>query len=159
MKRSASILFAVLATGGVALGQGVAPADVLYDSYGAVEVSLSGQAGSAEAGEKVMTTRGKGNCIACHQVDALADYPFHGNVGPPLNGVADRYTEADMRGIVANAKLTFEGTVMPAFFKNSGYVRPGIAYTGKAAGPDDLFPILTAQEVEDVVAYLLTLSE
>lgn len=159
MKRSVSILVAALVTGGIALGQGIAPADVSYDEYGAIAVSLSGQAGSVEAGEKIMTTRGKGNCIACHQVTALEEHPFHGEVGPPLNGVADRYTQADLRGIVANAKMTFEGSVMPAFFKNSGYVRPGIAYTGKAAGPDDLFPILTAQEVEDVVAYLLTLSE
>ena len=159
MKRSVSILIAVLATGGIALGQGMSPADVSYDEYGAVEVSLSGQPGNAEAGEKIMTTRGKGNCIACHQVDALAEYPFHGEVGPPLNGVAGRYTEADLRGIVANAKMTFEGSIMPAFFKDSGYIRPGIAYTGKAAGPGDLFPILTAQEIEDVVAYLLTLKE
>ncbi|MCF6302238.1 MAG: sulfur oxidation c-type cytochrome SoxX [Devosiaceae bacterium] len=159
MKRSALFLIATLVTGGVALGQAIAPADVSYDEYGAIAVSLSGQAGDADAGEVIMTTRGKGNCIACHQVTALEAHPFHGEVGPPLNGVADRYTEADLRGIVADAKMTFEGSVMPSFYKDSGYIRPGIGFTGKAAGPDDLQSLLTAQEIEDVVAYLLTLSE
>jgi sulfur-oxidizing protein SoxX len=47
---------------------------------------------------------------------------------------------------------------MPSFYKNSDYVRPGNAYTGKAAGAD-LPPLLTAQQVEDVVAYLMTLKD
>ncbi len=159
MRHSTPILFAVLAMTGVAVGQGIVPADVSFTTEGAVETSLTGQAGDAINGRVVMTTRGKGNCIACHEVSALKDFPFHGEVGPSLDGVAGHYSEADFRGIVSNAKMTFEGTVMPSFFKNSGYIRPGLGYTGKAAAPEDLQPILTAQEVEDVVAYLLTLTE
>ena len=105
-----------------------------------------------------MTSRGKGNCIACHQVEALSDAPFHGEVGPPLDWVGDYRSAAELRGIVANAKMTFEGSVMPAFYKTSGFIRPGDAYTGKAA-PDDLAPILTAQEIEDIVAFLQTLKD
>ena len=63
-----------------------------------------------------------------------------------------------MRGIVANAKMMFEGSLMPSFYKTEGFTRPGNAYTGKAA--DDTFgPLLSAQQVEDVVAYLVTLKD
>ena len=67
----------------------------------------------------------------------------------------ERWEEADLRGIVANAKMTFPDTMMPAFYKSEGYIRPGDAFTGKA-GTEPLEPLLTAQEVEDVVAYLMT---
>jgi sulfur-oxidizing protein SoxX len=135
----------------------VAPADVAFNG-GAIEQSLTGTPGDAVAGKKLMATAAKGNCVACHASQIMNDVPFHGNVGPALDGAADRWTEAELRGIVSNAKLTFDGTVMPAFYKTSGYVRPGDAYTGKA-GAEPLPPILTAQEVEDVVAYLMTFKE
>ncbi|MCT8328421.1 sulfur oxidation c-type cytochrome SoxX [Albidovulum sediminis] len=134
-----------------------APGEVSYVE-GAVAASLSGAAGDPAAGVKVMTTNAQGNCVACHQIAALPDVPFQGNIAPALDGVADRYDEGQLRGIVANAKMTFDGTFMPAFYKTAGFVRPGDAYTGKAA-PEDLPPILTAQQIEDVVAYLLTLKE
>ena len=54
--------------------------------------------------------------------------------------------------------MMFDGTMMPSFYKTSGFVRPGDAYTGKAA-PADLPPLLTAQQIEDVVAFLMTLKE
>lgn len=136
----------------------VAPDDVVYGEYGEVQTSLSGVAGDPAAGKEIMVARGKGNCIACHQVTALEEYPFHGEVGPSLDGLAERRTAEELRGIVANAKMTYEGTIMPAFYKVSGFIRPGNAFTGKAAeGP--LSPLLTAQEIEDVVAYLQTLSD
>lgn len=141
-----------------ATAEPVAPGDVQYGEYGEVEASLSGVAGDPEAGRVIMITRGKGNCIACHAVTALMDQPFHGEVGPTLDGVADRWNEAELRGIVANAKMTYDGTVMPAFYKTSGFIRPGNAFTGKAA-EGELAPLLTAQEIEDVVAYLQTLKE
>lgn len=136
----------------------VAPEDVAFDDYGAVAVSLTGVAGDVANGEKIMTTRGKGNCIACHQVTALADYPFHGEIGPSLDGAASRWDVDQLRGIVTDAKMTFPGSMMPSFYKTSGYIRPGDAFTGKAAA-EPLPTLLTAQEIEDVVAYLLTLTE
>ena len=64
------------------------------------------------------------------------------------------------RGIVSNAKMAFEGTVMPAFYKVDGFNRLGDAYTGKAwPEGEPVTPLLSAQEIEDVVAYLLTLKE
>ncbi len=69
---------------------------------------------------------------------------------------ADRWNEAQLRGIVANAKKTFDGTIMPSFYKTSGFIRPGDGYTGKAA-EETLSPMLSAQQIEDVVAFLMTL--
>ncbi|MBT8412381.1 MAG: sulfur oxidation c-type cytochrome SoxX [Octadecabacter sp.] len=135
-----------------------APSDVQYGEYGQVVESITGTPGDPAAGLTIMVDRGKGNCIACHQVTALDEYPFHGEVGPSLDGVADRWEEADLRGLVANAKMVYEGTVMPAFYKTDDFVRPGNGYTGKAA-EGEIMPILTAQEIEDVVAYLMTLKE
>ncbi len=136
----------------------VAPDNVQFGEYGDVELSLTSQPGNPDAGREIMIARGKGNCIACHQVTALEDQPFHGEVGPTLDGAGERWTAAELRGLVANPKKTFDWTVMPAFYRTSGFNRPGDAFTGDAAtGP--LSPLLTAQEVEDVVAYLQTLTE
>jgi sulfur-oxidizing protein SoxX len=142
-----------------AIANPVTPGEVQFDEYGAIEASLSGADGDAANGAKLMVSRGKGNCVACHAVTALNDAPFHGEVGPTLDGVGEYRTAAELRGIVANAKMTFEGSVMPAFYKTSGFIRPGDGYTGKAAKEEDLSPILTAQEIEDVVAFLMTLKD
>ena len=147
---------AVSAVATLAVAEGIAPADVVYGEYGSVAESLSGVPGDPENGRVVMTTRGLGNCIACHQVTDLEEFPFHGGVGPSLDGVGDRWQEADLRGIVSNAKLTFPESVMPAFYVVDGFNRPGDGFTGQAAsGPLD--PLLSAQDIEDVVAYLMTL--
>ena len=123
-----------------------------------VDQSLTGKPGNAENGAIVMKSKSQGNCIACHAVTALNDAPFHGEVGPMLDGVGDRWNEAELRGILANAKMTFEGTIMPAYYKVDGYIRPGDAYTGKAPkGPLD--SLLSAEQIEDVVAFLSTLKE
>lgn len=156
MKRSVITIAAFVLATGSAFAETM-PGDVSYEE-GAVSASLSGSAGDAEAGMKVMTTRGLGNCIACHEVTALKDFPFHGEVGPALDGAGERWSEAELRGIVANAKMTFEETMMPAFYKTNGFNRPGNAFTGKAAD-GDLPPLLSAQQIEDVVAFLLTLKE
>jgi sulfur-oxidizing protein SoxX len=125
---------------------------------GAIETSLTGTAGDPVKGREVVSKRSLGNCVACHAAEDLADIQFHGNIGPPLDGAGDRWSEAELRGIVSDAKQMFYGTMMPSFYKTEGFVRPGNAYTGKAA--DDSFgPLLTAQQIEDVVAYLVTLKE
>ncbi|WP_296424747.1 sulfur oxidation c-type cytochrome SoxX [Yoonia sp.] len=156
MKRIMTL--ACIATMASAAFAETAPDDVAFTQYGELEQSLSGQPGDPEAGKAIMVARGKGNCIACHQVTALEEFPFHGNVGPSLDGIGSRRSAAELRGIIVNAKMTFEGTIMPAFYRVSDFTRPGDAFTGKAAdGP--LSPLLTAQEIEDVVAYLQTLQD
>lgn len=160
MKRVILSTACLVAGVGLASASEVAPENVKYDEYGAISESLTGVPGDAANGRVVMGTKSLGNCVSCHAISEMAeDVPFHGEVGPILDGVADRWTEAELRGIVTNAKMTYDGTVMPAFFKTTGYIRPGDAYTGKAAKTDPLPPLLTGQQIEDVVAYLMTLKE
>lgn len=158
MKLSTTILAAAVVAAGPALAGEVAPKELQFDEYGAVSDSLTGQPGDPAKGAEVLSKRSLGNCVACHAVTALQDVPFHGEIGPSLDGVADRWGEAELRGIVANSKMTFPGTIMPAYFKVDGYIRPGDAYTGKAP-EGELPPLLTAQQIEDVVAFLMTLKE
>lgn len=155
MKRT-TLTLACAFVAGTALAETM-PEDVTFTD-GAVAESLTGAPGDPAEGRNVMANRGLGNCVACHQVTEMQDVPFHGEVGPMLDGAADRWTEAELRGIVSNAKMMFENSMMPSFYKTKGYIRPGDAFTGKAA-EEPLPPLLTAQQVEDVVAYLLTLKE
>jgi len=157
MKRTAIALAALIGSGTFVSAETVTPDNFVMDEYGSIEASLTGVAGDPAAGADVMSNRGLGNCVACHQVSALSA-AFQGNVGPSLDGAGDRWEEAQLRGIVANAKMTFPDSVMPSFYKTSGFIRPGNAFTGKAA-EGALDPLLTAQQVEDVVAYLATLKE
>ena len=135
----------------------VLPTAIVF-SDGAVAQSLSGVLGDPVNGRAIVGDKKQGNCVACHQVTDLLDVPFHGEIGPMLDGAGERWTEAELRGIVSNAKIMFEDSMMPSFYKTEGFIRPGNAYTGEA--PDDTFgPILSAQQIEDVVAYLSTLKE
>ncbi|MFT5786137.1 MAG: sulfur-oxidizing protein SoxX [Ascidiaceihabitans sp.] len=140
-----------------AYAEEIVPSAVKF-TEGAVEQSLTGMAGDPAMGRKIVGNKKMGNCIACHEVTDLADVPFHGAIGPMLDGAGDRWTEAELRGIVSNAKIMFEDSLMPSFYRTDGFLRPGNAYTGEAA--DDTFgPLLDAQQIEDVVAYLSTLKD
>lgn len=156
MKRIATTFVALSLAASATMAE-VAPTEVAFVD-GAVAQSLSGTAGNPEEGRKIVTSKSLGNCVACHSAEDYADVPFHGDIGPMLDGAGSRWEEADLRGIVADAKMMFEGTMMPSFYKTTGFTRPGDAYTGKAA-QGELQPLLSAQQVEDVVAYLMTLKD
>jgi sulfur-oxidizing protein SoxX len=150
MKRALGVAAAIAMMTAPAFAGETAPTDVVF-SDGVVEASLTGQAGDPVAGRAVFANRKQGNCLACHANSDLSEESFHGEVGPLMDGVAGRWSEAELRGIVSNAKMTFDGTMMPAFYIDSGYERPLEDFAGKS--------ILTAQQVEDVVAYLMTLKD
>lgn len=147
---SAAAIATVTGLAGVALAGAVGPDDVKFED-GAVAASLTGAPGDAERGRKVFANRKLGNCLACHQNEDLRAEPFHGEVGPMMDGAADRWSEAELRGIVVNSKMMFEGSIMPSFYRSTNGARPLDKFAGKT--------ILTAEQVEDVVAYLMTLKE
>jgi sulfur-oxidizing protein SoxX len=128
----------------------IPPNSVVFKD-GAVLASLIGGSGDPVEGRKTFINRKLGNCLACHVNANASDQSFHGEVGPSLDGVADRWEEADLRGLVINSKMMNEGTIMPAFYSLEIGVRPLKKFNGKT--------ILNAQQVEDIVAYLLTLKE
>lgn len=142
-----------------AFADSVPPQDVVFGEYGEVEASLTGVPGDPAAGRNVFSSRAAGNCVACHTVtEMIDDVAWHGNIGPPLDGIGDIYTAAELRGIVINAKNIYEGTIMPSFYKVSGFIRPGEGFTTKPA-TEPLPPLLSAEQIENVVAYLVTLRE
>lgn len=143
-------LAAGLACAATAMAAVTGPDDVAFEE-GAIAQSLTGAPGDAVSGRAVFANRKLGNCLACHQNSDLSEEGFHGEVGPIMDGVADRWTEAELRGIVVNSKMMFEGTIMPSFYRTENGARPLDTFAGKT--------ILTAEQVEDVVAYLLTLKE
>ena len=150
-KKITVAMAALFIAGNAFAGSAVAPGDVeMVD--GVVEASLTGAAGNAAEGRKVFADRKLGNCLACHAVSDQSEQLFHGEVGPELDGAADRWSEAELRGIVVNAKGLFsEDTVMPGFYSLE---------VGKDVRKDLVGKtILTAEQVEDVVAYLATLKE
>lgn len=159
MKRTNFALLALTVSAFAATAGEIAPTQVAYED-GAVAQSLSGTPGDAARGREIVGSKKLGNCVACHQVSDLAEeVPFHGEIGPMLDGAGERWSEAQLRGIVANAKMMFEDSMMPSFYKTEGFIRPGDGYTGKAADEGSLTPLLDAQQIEDVVAYLVTLTE
>ncbi len=108
--------------------------------------SLTMEAGDPGRGKKALLNRKQGNCLACHSSSALKDQPFHGEVGPSLDGVSGRWKEAELRMILVDSKVVFEDTIMPSFYIADGYTRIAKKFMGKT--------ILTAQQVEDILAYL-----
>jgi sulfur-oxidizing protein SoxX len=150
MKLVLGAAFAATLTATSVYADDVKPIDVAFVD-GTVEASLTGVAGDPVEGRKVFANRKQGNCLACHVNADLAEESFHGEVGPAMDGVADRWSEAELRAIVANSKMVFEGTIMPAFYVDAGYTRALEKFEGKS--------ILSAQQVEDVIAYLTTLKD
>lgn len=115
---------------------------------GAIPEPLTEQPGDPERGRRIVLDRQGGDCIICHAMP-LPQRQFHGTFGPSLDGVGSRYTAAELRLRIVDARAINPQTVMPAYYKVEGFYRVLEGYRGR--------PILTAQQIEDVVAYLLTL--
>ena len=116
-----------------------------------IPASLTGAPGDPDKGRETFINRKLGNCLGCHAVTELEAEPFHGEVGPPLDGIGDIYDEGELRLRVVNAKITNPDTIMPGFYVTEGLNRVAEDFQGKT--------ILSAEQVEDIVAYLLTLKE
>jgi sulfur-oxidizing protein SoxX len=114
----------------------------------AVAQSLTGKPGDPAAGKTIMADRRLGNCLACHMAP-IAEQTDQGSIGPDLAHVATRLTEGQLRLRLVNPKLVNPATAMPAFYRVDGLIQVASGSAGK--------PILSAEQVEDVLAYLETL--
>ncbi|WP_193369008.1 sulfur oxidation c-type cytochrome SoxX [Pelagibius marinus] len=143
---AAAALFAGITT---AAAMDTAPNDVMVVD-GVVAKSLTGAPGDVAEGRKAFANRKLGNCLACHANSDMSEQLFHGEVGPSLDGVASRWSEEELRAIVVNSKAVFgEQTVMPGFYSLEVGQNVREDLVGKT--------ILTAEQVESIVAYLGTL--
>lgn len=115
----------------------------------AIEEPLCGLDGDALRGKQIVSDSNLGNCLACHQLP-IPGIEAYGTIGPPLQGIASRYTEAQIRVRIVDTRNINPMSIMPGFYRDPRLInRPGKPYRGKT--------FLTAQQVEDVIAYMVTL--
>lgn len=112
-----------------------------------ITAPLTALAGDAARGRDVIAGR-EGNCLLCHSVRETGER-FMGNVAPPLSGVGARFSAGQIRLRIVDPTRVKRDAVMPAYYRVDGLNDVALPYRGK--------PILTAQQVEDVVAFLVTL--
>lgn len=128
---------------GLMLHLGAATAGVSRDS-------LAIPHGDAVRGESIVTSRQVGLCLLCHSAPGT-DPRVQGNLAPNLAGAGSRWSKAQLRERIANARAINPESIMPSYASTEGLNRVAQAWVGQ--------PLLNAQQIEDVVAYLETLRE
>jgi sulfur-oxidizing protein SoxX len=113
----------------------------------AIRERLAPAAGDAVRGKAVVIARDS-NCLLCHAVPDSGVRAM-GNIGPPLASVGARLSEGQLRLRIVDSMRLNQDTIMPSYYRIDGLNQVAEAWRGK--------PVLTAQQVEDTVAYLLTL--
>jgi L-cysteine S-thiosulfotransferase len=109
---------------------------------------IGGIAGDAGRGRTLILGRESANCVLCHALPEPG-VRFSGDLGPALGGVARTFSVAQLRLRVVDSMRVNPTTIMPSYYRIEGLDRVAGAYRGK--------PILAAEQVEDIVAYLATL--
>lgn len=146
IRRSAALLAvgALAATTGAAAGPGYT---VVGDG---IPAALTATPGDAARGRAIVADRRVGLCLLCHS-GPFPEERFQGELAPSLAGAGARSTAAQLRLRLVDARRLNPQTTMPAYFRSEGLARVGSAWQGRT--------ILDAQQVEDVVAFLLTLKD
>jgi L-cysteine S-thiosulfotransferase len=116
----------------------------------AIPASLTGKAGDPERGRAIVVNRQVGLCLLCHS-GPFPQERFQGTLAPDLKGAGVRSTEGQLRLRIVDASLIKPDTIMPPYYRVDGLERVAPSFKGK--------PILTAEQIEDVVAYLVTLRD
>jgi sulfur-oxidizing protein SoxX len=131
-----------------------AAADEAFSPYAvqgdAIPAPLAGRPGDAARGEVLIADRQKSLCVLCH-TGPFPNPHLQGDLGPPLSGIGSRLTEAQIRLRVIDMKALNPASIMPSYHRPSSAERVAAAWRGR--------PILEAREVEDLVAYLVTLKD
>ncbi len=116
----------------------------------AIPDSLTGVPGDAARGRAIVASRQTGLCLLCH-AGPLPEERFQGNLAPELAGSGSRWSEGQLRLRVVDARRLNPQTLMPSYFQTGGLERVGAAWQGQ--------PVLAAQQIEDVVAFLRTMQD
>jgi sulfur-oxidizing protein SoxX len=116
----------------------------------AIPASLTGAKGNPDRGRTIVTTRQIGLCLLCHS-GPFPEERFQGDLAPDLRGVGARWSEGQLRLRIVDARKLNPDTMMPPYYVVDGLNRVAPSFRGK--------PVLTAEQLEDVVAFLATLRE
>jgi sulfur-oxidizing protein SoxX len=139
-------LFASLALVSNARAEGLVPYQITGNG---IANSLTGAPGVAARGRTLLLARTT-TCILCHS-GPFPEARFQGDLAPDLTGAGNRWTVSQLRLRVVDASRFNPETIMPSYYRDDGLVRVGRNFAGK--------PILSAVEIEDIVAYLATLRD
>jgi sulfur-oxidizing protein SoxX len=112
-----------------------------------IPASLTGAKGDPVRGRTLVADRQVGLCLLCHS-GPFPEERFQGNLAPDLRNAA-RLTEGQIRLRIVDSRKVNPQSIMPAYYKSEGLARVAPAFRGKT--------VLTAEQIEDIVAYLLTL--
>jgi sulfur-oxidizing protein SoxX len=146
MMPSFRLVVAAMAFAGVARAQVLQSVAVVGD---AIPAPLTGAPGDATRGRAAVVDR-TSTCILCHS-GPFPEQKFQGDLAPSLAGAGSRWSEGQLRLRLVDAARLNPATIMPSFYRIDGLDRVGANWRGK--------PILSAQQIEDIVAYLATLRE
>lgn len=137
----AAVLFAVP---GRSEAQALRPYTIVGD---AIPEPLTGTKGDAARGRALIVDRSN-TCILCHS-GPFPEQAFQGDLAPNLAGSGSRWSEGQLRLRLVDASRLNAATIMPSYYRVDGLARVGVSWRGK--------PILSAEQIEDIVAYLVTL--
>ncbi len=124
---------------------GLRPFTVVGD---AIPESLTGQKGDPARGRAIVLSRQTGLCLLCHS-GPFPEERFQGDIAPDLSGAGSRWSEGQLRLRLVDSQRVNPATIMPSYYRTEGLVRVTPVWRGK--------PVLTAEQIEDVVAFLMTL--
>jgi sulfur-oxidizing protein SoxX len=148
MRRAAvmSVATAIALSAGARAQEPLRPYRVVGD---AVPQSLTGVPGDPARGRAIVIKR-ESTCLLCH-AGPFPEERFQGNLAPDLKGTGARWSEGELRLRMVDATRLNPATIMPSYYRLDGLVRVAPNFRGK--------PVLTAEQIEDVVAYLKTLKD
>jgi len=138
---------AVLAVSGAAAQEPLRPYTIVGD---AIPASLTDAKGDPARGRAIVLNRQVGLCLLCHS-GPFPEERFQGNMAPDLKGAGARWSEGELRLRMVDARKLNPETIMPPYYVVDGMNRVLPAFRGK--------PILSAEQIEDVVAFLTTLRD
>ena len=111
----------------------------------ALPTPLTTLAGQPEIGKRIFTEREAGHCVLCHSMAGL-ETEFQGTIGPELTGIGSRLTPGQIRLRIVDYDRLVPGALMPSYHRTHDLYQVAEPYRGD--------PILTAMQVEHLVAYL-----
>lgn len=123
---------------------------VVGDAIPASLTGANGYAGDPARGRAIVAERQLGLCLLCHS-GPFPEEPLQGDLAPSLNGAGSRWSAGQLRLRIVDSGRVNAATIMPAYYKVEGLTRVASAYQGK--------PVLSAEQIEDVVAFLTTLRD